>query len=114
MSLRQWDYMLKRWEKFTLFLRVPGAPLHNNIVERALKKAIRHRKNSLFYRSQRGATVGDVYMSLIHTTELDGGNALDYLTELMRHPKAVAENPGAWLPWNYRETLARAAAESAA
>lgn len=108
------NYMLKRWEKFTLFLRVPGAPIHNNIVERALKKAIRHRKNSLFYRSQRGATVGDVYMSLIHTTELDGGNALDYLTELMRHPKAVAENPGAWLPWNYREALARAAAESAA
>lgn len=108
------NYMLKRWEKFTLFLRVPGAPIHNNIVERALKKAIRHRKNSLFYRTQRGATVGDVYMSLIHTTELDGGNALDYLTELMRHPKAVAENPGAWLPWNYREALARAAAESAA
>lgn len=108
------NYMLKRWGKFTLFLRVPGAPLHNNIVERALKKAIRHRKNSLFYRSQRGATVGDVYMSLIHTTELDGGNALDYLTELMRHPKAVAENPRAWLPWNYREALARAAAEKAA
>lgn len=108
------NYMLKRWEKFTLFLRVSGAPIHNNIVERALKKAIRHRNNSLFYRSQRGATVGDVYMSLIHTTELDGGNALDYLTKLMRHPKAVAENPGAWLPWNYRETLARAAAESAA
>ena len=92
----------------------PVSQLRQRIVERALKKAIRHRKNSLFYRSQRGATVGDVYMSLIHTTELDGGNALDYLTELMRHPKAVAENPGAWLPWNYRDALARAAAESAA
>ena len=101
------NYMLKRWNKFTLFLRRPGAPLHNNIVERTLKKAIRHRNNSLFYRSQRGAQVGDIYMSLIHTTELDGGNAFHYLTALMRHDKAVADNPGEWLPWNYRESLAR-------
>jgi transposase len=108
------NYMLKRWDKFTLFLRVPGAPLHNNIVERALKKATRHRNNSIFYRSQRGATVGDVYMSLIHTTELDGGDAFHYLTELMRHPKAVADNPGDWLPWSYRQTLARKAAASLA
>ncbi|MGH9318466.1 MAG: hypothetical protein ACRD21_07325 [Vicinamibacteria bacterium] len=79
---------------------------------RALKKAIRN--NSLFYRSQRGATVGDVYMSLIHTTELAGGDAFHYLTELMRHPKAVAENPGSWLPWSYRQTLALKAAQSVA
>lgn len=32
----------------------------------------------------------------------------------MRHPKAVAENPGDWLPWNYRETLVRQAAASVA
>lgn len=104
------NYMLKRWEKLTLFLRVPRAPIHNNIVERALKMAIRHRNNSLFYRSQRGATVGDVYMSLIHTTELDGGDAFHYLTELMRHPTAVADHPSDWLPWSYRQTLAREAA----
>lgn len=93
------NYLLKRRDKFTLFQRVPGVPLHNNIVERTSKNAIRHRNNSLFYRSQRGAQVGDIYMTLIHTTELDGGNAFHYLTELMRHPEAVAETP-AWLPWN--------------
>lgn len=98
-------YMLRRWDKLTLFLRVAGAPLHNNIVERALKKAIRHRRNSLFYLTQRGATVGDIYMTLIHTTELHGGNAFRYLTALMCHPEAVAHNPGAWLPWNYRDSL---------
>ena len=100
-------YMLKRWDKFTLFLRLPGAPLHNNIAERALKLAIRHRNNSLFYRSERGARVGDIYMTLIHTTELQGENPFHYLTELMRHESAVAEEPAAWLPWNYRDTLAR-------
>jgi len=100
-------YMLDRWDKLTLFLRVPGAPLHNNDVERALKMAIRHRNNSLFYRSERGALVGDVYMTVIYTAELEGENPFHYLTELMRHERAVAEDPVAWLPWNYRATLAR-------
>jgi hypothetical protein len=54
----------------TQLLRVPGAPLDNNVCERALKKAIRHRNNSLFYRTERGAHVGDMFMSLIHTAEL--------------------------------------------
>jgi hypothetical protein len=51
------SYLLKRWDKLTLFLRVPNAPLENNICERALKMAIRHRNNSLFYRTLRGARV---------------------------------------------------------
>ncbi|MFQ5464077.1 MAG: IS66 family transposase, partial [Phycisphaerae bacterium] len=63
-------YLLKHWEKLTLFLRVPGAPLDNNICERALKKAILHRKNALFYKTENGAHVGDIYMSLIYTCEL--------------------------------------------
>lgn len=54
------QYLLKRWDKLTLFLRVPGAPLDNNTCERALKMAIRHRNNSLVFRSQRGARVGDI------------------------------------------------------
>ena len=101
------NYFLKRWDKFTLFLRVPGAPLDNNICERALKMAIKHRNGSLFYRSQRGAGVGDIFMSLIHTAELHGKNHFDYLTALQRHEKAVAGKPAEWLPWNYRDTLAR-------
>jgi transposase len=102
-----YHYFLKRWDKFTLFLRVPGAPLDNNICERALKMAIKHRNASLFYRSQRGATVGDIYMTLIHTTELAGENPFDYLTELQRNAKNVADKPADWLPWNYRDTLAQ-------
>jgi hypothetical protein len=101
------NYLLKRWDKFTLFLRVPGAPLDNNICERALKMAIKHRNGSLFYRSLRGARVGDIYMSLIHTTDLHGKNPFDYLTALQRHHKAVAEKPADWLPWNYQSTMER-------
>ena len=102
------SYMLKHWEKLTLFLRVAGAPLDNNVCERALKRAILHRKNALFYKTCHGAHVGDLFMSLIHTCELCGVNAFDYLTELDRHADALPANPQDWMPWNYRETLAAA------
>ena len=100
-------YLLRHWAKLTLFLRVAGAPLDNNICEQALKKAIRHRRNSLFYKTHHGAHVGDVFMSLIHTCELGGSNPFDYLTEIERHVDDVGMNPQNWLPWNYRETLER-------
>jgi hypothetical protein len=35
-----------------------------------------------------------------------GANRFDYLTELDRHASEAASNPAAWMPWNYRETLA--------
>jgi len=100
------SYMLKRWDKLTLFLRQPGAPLDNNICERALKKAILHRKNALFYKTENGARVGDIFMSLIYTAELSGENPFDYLVALHQHPEQVRSAPHQWLPWNYRETLA--------
>jgi len=107
-------YMLKHWEKLTLFLRKPGAPLDNNICERALKKAILHRKNALFYRSTNGAHVGDLFMSLIYTCELCGANPFDYLTELERHAEELAKHPQDWMPWNYRQTLTETATSPAA
>jgi transposase len=99
------SYLLKHWEKLTLFLRVAGAPLDNNVCERALKKAILHRKNALFYKTAHGAHVGDVFMSLIHTCELCGANPFDYLTELDRHAEELLACPQDWMPWNYRQTL---------
>jgi hypothetical protein len=98
------DYLLKRWQALTRFLEVPGAPLDNNAAERALKMILRLRKNSLFYANEHGAYVGDVLTSLIETCRLAGVNPLDYLTALMEHRSAVCADPGAWLPWNYRDT----------
>jgi transposase len=100
-------YFLGHWQELTLFLRQPGAPLDNNLTERSLKKAILHRKNALFFRTTNGSHVGDLFMSLIHTCELTGANAFDYLTQLQHHADAMRENPSAWMPWNYRETLAK-------
>jgi hypothetical protein len=95
--------MLKHWEKLTLFLRVPGAPLDNNVVEIALKRAIEHRKNSMFYRSENGARVGDMFMTLIYSAELNDADPFDYLVTLLRHADEVAKSPSDWLPWNYRD-----------
>ena len=99
------DYLLKRWESLTRFLTVPGAPLDNNAAERALKMILRLRKNSLFYKNEHGAYVGDVLTSLIETCRLAGINPLDYLGALMENRSAVFADPRAWLPWNYRDHL---------
>jgi len=100
-------YLLRHWKALTLFLRKAGTPLDNNLVERALKRAVLHRKNALFYRTLNGAEVGDLFMSLIHTCQLCGANAFDYLIELQRHPQKLATSPAECMPWNYRETLER-------
>jgi transposase len=99
-------YMLKHWNELTLFLRQAGAPLDNNVCERALKKAILHRKNALFYKTRNGARVGDLFMSLIYTCQLNQANPFDYLTQLQRHADEVEVCPERWMPWNYRDALA--------
>ena len=98
-------YVLKRWAPLTLFLRVAGAPLDNNICERALKLAITHRKNAYFYKTENGSRVGDIFMSLIHTCRLNGVNPFDYLTAILRYADRVRKHPERWLPWNYRVAI---------
>ena len=80
--------------------------MDNNAAERALKPILRLRKNSLFHKNAHGAYVGDVLTSLIETCRLAEANPLDYLSALMENRSAVFADPAAWLPWNYRESLA--------
>jgi hypothetical protein len=100
-------YMQKHWNKLTLFLKMPGVPLDNNICERAIKKVVLHRKNSYFYRTTNGARVGDCFMSIIHTAELNGVAPFYYLVALLRHYQEVEKAPSEWMPWNYKDTMAR-------
>jgi len=101
------SYKLKQFKELALFLREPGAPLDNNVCERALKKAILHRKNAYFYKTQNGTRIGDLFMSLIHTCELNDGNPFDYLTELQKHANELTAHPADWMPWNYLDILRR-------
>ena len=108
------SYLLKHSEKLTLFLRVPGAPIDNSICERALKKVVLSRKNAYFYKTENGARVGDLYMSLVYTAELAGVSPFDYLIALQRHADEIREHPELWMPWNYRDTLEALACRAAA
>lgn len=79
--------------------------MDNNITERALKRAIRLRKNSLFYKTQKGASVGDLFLSFIETCALNDVNVFDYLTALLRNAHRLQDSPGSWMPWNYQAML---------
>lgn len=98
-------YMVEHWPSLTRFLQEPGAPLDNNVAERALKLCIRQRKNSLFYATEHSAYIASVLTSVIATCVQAGVNALDYLVAVQEHRHEVFANPRAWLPWNYEAAL---------
>lgn len=98
-------YMLRHWDALTRFLSVAGAPIDNSLCEQAIKVAIRHRRNSLFYKTFKGAEIGDCLMSVIHTAAKNNVNIFDYLNNLQRYQQAVPADPDIWLPWNYQSTL---------
>jgi hypothetical protein len=104
-----YNYMLKHWEPLTGFLRIPGAPLDNNLAEQALKLSVRYRNNSLFYKNPHGAYVGDVLSSLIETCRLNGINPIDYLSALLNNRSAVFADPAEWLPWTFQDAPAASA-----
>jgi len=99
-------YMQGHWETLTRFLAIAGAPLDNNLVERALKLFIRQRKNSLFYKSEHSAYIASVLTSLIATCLYAGVSVLEYLVALQEHRREVFAKPEAWLPWTYQASLA--------
>jgi len=102
------NYMLNHFSELTTFLRVPGAPLDTNCVERALKKAILLRKNAYFYKTEKGALVGDLLMTLIETCRLNKINPFDYLTSLQVHSEKVRKSPEKWFPWNFERQITTA------
>ena len=98
-------YTLKHWERLTQFLRVPGAPLDNNELERTLKVPIRGRRTWLFYKTKYGAMIGGVLTSIIHTCALNNENPFHYLMVLQQHKNQIVKEPHQWLPWNYQQQL---------
>ena len=102
------QYWLNHWEELTLWLREAGAPLDANGAERALKQVILMRKNSLFFKTEHGATVGGILGSRIQTCRLSGANAWDYLAWIIRTKSDARRNPQSFLPWNYKPAEAAA------
>jgi len=99
-------YLQSHWDTLTQFLHCEGAPLDNNLAERAWKLFIRQRKNSLFFQSEHGAYIASVLTSLIATCLYAGVNAVEYLVALQEHRAEVCADPAAWLPWAYASSRA--------
>src|SRR5262245_63078348 len=93
--------MRTHWHTLTRFVSVQGAPIVNNLAERGLKRFIRQRKNSLFYKSPHSASIASVLTSLSATCIYGGGNAVESLVALQEHRREVFSDPAAWLPWVY-------------
>lgn len=64
-------YLNNHWDGFTLFLKVPGVPLTNNIAERLIKRAVLNRKNAYFFHNETGAKIADILMSVMETCVLN-------------------------------------------
>lgn len=105
------SYMLNHWTRLTLFLWWPGVPLSSCLVEQAIKTLVLGRKNFLFYRTEHGAFMGDMFISIIHTCNLNGVNPFEYITALQVHSSDVFKNPSRWMPWNYEERIAEIAGD---
>lgn len=107
---KAWQYLENHWGRLTGFLRYPGAPIDNSQAERDLKWAIRHRKNSMFYKTEYGAYIGDVLMSLIITAQNAGVNPVLYLQDLIVHQQLVKKQPADWVPWLWHQRTQATAA----
>lgn len=108
------DYILNRWTQLTQFLRHAHAPLDTNIVERALKLVIQVRKSSMFYKSLSSATFASHVQSAIYSAAQNDINPCDYMVALIDNEQAVIQNPAAWLPWHYKETIKQQSLEACA
>jgi len=107
------EYMLSRWTQLSQFLRQVHAPLDNNIVERALKLVIQVRKSSMFYKTLSSAAFASYVQSALYSAAQNEINPCDYMRALIENEQAVIQNPNAWLPWCYQETIKQSLAASA-
>jgi hypothetical protein len=99
------NYFTKRYEKLIGFCLYAGVPLDNNQCERAIKKFVLTRKNSMQYKTEHGAWVGERLMALIHTAIANKVDPFKYLVAVMRNLKRVELDPNKWFPWNYHLNL---------
>ena len=72
-----------------------------------LKGAIRHRKNSLFFKNQLGAKVGDIFTSILMTAKANDISPIEYLQNLLVYRSQWSKSPSDRLPWNYTTTIAK-------
>ena len=97
------QYLENHWHELTEFTRTAGVPLDNNATESALRRPVLLRNNSLFFKTEHGANVSGLLMSILATCQANAVNAWEYLLSAYRNARAVREKPEDWLPWRWAE-----------
>lgn len=102
---RHWkviQFMLKRWNAFTLFLNDGHVCLSHNFAERAVRSRS-GAKSWLFYGSDPGRTRAIAMYRLIITSKMNGVAPqiwlTDVLTRIAKHPSNLKNG---LLPWNWQ------------
>ena len=97
------NYMLRRWDGFSLFLADGRVCLTNNAAERALRCVPLGRKAWLFCGSDRGGQRAAIVYSLIQTCKLNDVDPQAWLADVLAR---IAEYPVSrladLLPWNWQ------------
>jgi transposase len=97
------DYMLRRWDSFTVFLRDGRVCLTNNAAERALRGIALGRKSWLFAGSDRGGQRAAFMYSLIVTAKMNDVDPQAWLADVLAR---IADLPQTrlheLLPWNWK------------
>jgi transposase len=105
------DYMLRRWETFTVFLRNGRVCLTNNAAERALRGIALGRKAWLFAGSDRGGQRAAFMYSLVVTAKMNDVDPQVWLAEVLAR---IADLPQTrlheLLPWEWKALRERAKA----
>lgn len=98
------DYMLKRWDGFTNYLKDGHVEMTNNISERAVKPFVIDRKNFLFSFTKNGADSSAIYFSIQQTARANGfdpGEFTEMLLTKLRND-STDEEIDALMPWNIK------------
>lgn len=100
--VKAFNYMLKRWQAFTLFLEDGRVCLSNNAAERGLRGIALGRKSWLFCGSDRGGQRAAAMYSLIVSAKMNGVDPqawlADVLSRIATYPTHRLEE---LLPWNW-------------
>jgi transposase len=111
---KAFNYILKRWASFTLFLEDGRVCLSNNAAERGLRGIALGRKSWLFCGSDRGGQRAAAMYSLIVTAKMNGVDPqawlADILSRIAAHP---AHRLNELLPWNWTPPASAISAQAA-
>jgi transposase len=100
---KAFNYILKRWASFTLFLEDGRVCLSNNAAERGLRGIALGRKSWLFCGSDRGGRRAAAMYSLIITAKMNGVDPQAWLADVLaRLPDHPAKRITELLPWAWK------------